>query len=220
MRYHAIVILLLASCGGEFSPHLGPEFETEANTETGGGNTNMTSSTSSSETTSAGTTGGAPGSTSGSSTGGGVTVGSTGSGGITSSGSTTNGTTGMEPDLPPELLVCDLNPEKECFFTQISVGGHSCGVTEDSDIVCWGSNLSGQGDAPPAQGFALVAAGVNHTCGLHPGGLIECWGSNQYGQLDSIPVGAFVQLEPGSDVEVAGREDPDVYPLRFHSSLL
>ena len=63
-------------------------------------------------------------------------------------------------------------------FTAVSVGnGHSCAIRESGAIQCWGSNTSGQSDAPAGR-FTAVAAGAHHTCAIRESGTIECWGSN------------------------------------------
>src|SRR5688572_11174473 len=80
----------------------------------------------------------------------------------------------------------------------ISAGGqHTCALSADGGIWCWGSNEKGQlGDGvltdslAPVQVSGLeknniiaVAAGGQHTCALSADGRIWCWGSNEKGQL-------------------------------------
>jgi len=87
----------------------------------------------------------------------------------------------------------------------LSAGGsHTCAITEDHKVWCWGDNAQGQlGDATfvdktsPVWIFAPVSqisAGRYHNCGVGPGGTVWCWGDNAYGQLghgvgpdDSVP---------------------------------
>ena len=80
--------------------------------------------------------------------------------------------------------------------TQVSAGGsHSCAVTSNGSVSCWGSNADGQlGDGsfrdhptltPVAGvgGAVQVTAGGHHSCALLTGGTVACWGDNRNGQL-------------------------------------
>ena len=75
--------------------------------------------------------------------------------------------------------------------------GHTCALTMNDGVKCWGYNGSGQlGDgstdnqATPVGVVGLtnvevtaIAAGYSHTCALTTDGGIKCWGLNSYGQL-------------------------------------
>ena len=73
---------------------------------------------------------------------------------------------------------------------------HTCAITSDGGVVCWGDNSSGQlgdGAAPrrnsPTQvvgltsGVIEISAGQSHTCALTSAGRVMCWGNNFYGEL-------------------------------------
>ena len=68
---------------------------------------------------------------------------------------------------------------------------HGCGLTEDHEVVCWGSDDAQQTDAPVGS-FSRVAAGPTslHTCALETvdsdsaaGAPITCWGLDAENQL-------------------------------------
>ncbi len=79
----------------------------------------------------------------------------------------------------------------------ISAGAsHSCAVTTDGGVKCWGYNSIGQlGDGTnttriiPIDVLGLssdvmaITVGLSHTCALTTGGGVKCWGSNSKGQL-------------------------------------
>lgn len=76
---------------------------------------------------------------------------------------------------------------------QLSLGvAHTCAVTQDNELYCWGSNdngqlgLSGSGIPSPtlvASSVGQVMAGANHTCYVGLLGDVRCTGNNGYGQL-------------------------------------
>ena len=87
-------------------------------------------------------------------------------------------------------------------FTQMSAGiAHTCGVTANHDLYCWGDDEYGQlgsydattfGTAQPAPQrvapavdveWSQVSAGTNHTCAISHDGEVYCWGDNTYAQL-------------------------------------
>ena len=74
---------------------------------------------------------------------------------------------------------------------------HTCAISGDDRIKCWGSNQLGQlgpgvtgdvhapGDDLALRGRAVaaLAAGDDHTCALLEDGAVKCWGRNDAGQL-------------------------------------
>lgn len=82
---------------------------------------------------------------------------------------------------------------------QISSGNlHSCAVTADDGVKCWGNNSSGQlgngnvdsgvdlSSATPIAGLSdivAVSAGGHHSCAISAQGALSCWGRNFSGEL-------------------------------------
>ena len=86
-------------------------------------------------------------------------------------------------------------------------GGHTCALTTQGAVLCWGQNEFGQlGDGTPtnrftpvqviglASGVRAISAGgsdiggAGHTCALNSANTVLCWGDNHQGQLgDGTP---------------------------------
>ncbi len=96
----------------------------------------------------------------------------------------------------------------------LSLGGdHSCLLTGQGGVECWGSNnLNQLGDgsynssAMPQEvtgldlGVLSVDAGRNHTCVVVKGGSVKCWGSNFGGQIGNGESGYQVTSPLPTDV--------------------
>ena len=100
-----------------------------------------------------------------------------------------NGTEG--PGSLTPIVVHDLDDAVE-----ITTGAfHSCALTTQQQVYCWGSNAIGQlGDgtntnrSEPVLVTGLgdvihIAGGYYHTCAVREDGSVWCWGGNQSGQL-------------------------------------
>ena len=102
------------------------------------------------------------------------------------------------PLLVALLATCSdaIAPVETLPFASISAGMfHTCGVTTNGRVYCWGRNQFGQlGDGTaddrtvptPVQTdflFDRVSAGMNHTCGVARDGAVFCWGGNFNGEL-------------------------------------
>ncbi len=88
------------------------------------------------------------------------------------------------------------------LLNAISLGlYHTCGITADGTLTCWGYDGYGQVSGPNGSSdtFTQVSAGGNHTCGLRTDGSLACWGNNDYGQVSGPngSVEAFTQISAG-----------------------
>ena len=82
-----------------------------------------------------------------------------------------------------------------------SWGGHTCALSSDGEVFCWGKGIDGQlgndtdssqnlpvkvvaetGSTDPLTGIIQIANGGKHTCALNLDGEVSCWGSGLYGQ--------------------------------------
>jgi alpha-tubulin suppressor-like RCC1 family protein len=103
-----------------------------------------------------------------------------------------------EPSAQPELT-CSTRPVAVVGglrFLQVSAGlWHTCGITTEHVMYCWGQNKEGQAGngyvdniGTPTQmvtdlRFREVSAGDDHTCAITVSDLAYCWGANDEGQL-------------------------------------
>jgi alpha-tubulin suppressor-like RCC1 family protein len=106
----------------------------------------------------------------------------------------------QSPSPPESQTALATTATTALAFDQVSAGiNHTCGITTDSQLYCWGLNFNGElGDGttttrlrPVAVGgalrFRLVSANVGigggHTCGITTDYRLYCWGYNAIGQL-------------------------------------
>lgn len=95
-------------------------------------------------------------------------------------------------------------------FIQLSSGHfHSCGVTLEEKILCWGG-VDRKDVYAPAGLFQQVTAGQFHTCGLTRDGEPRCWGEDHLTGATKPPPGTFVQLEAGVDFTCGLRPSAEV----------
>ncbi|WP_171049135.1 putative Ig domain-containing protein [Rhizobium sp. MHM7A] len=82
-------------------------------------------------------------------------------------------------------------------FTQVETGtAHSCGITVEGGVKCWGSGGVGQlgnskmvSSLTPVDvtgltsGVASISLGAYHSCAVTSNNLAKCWGMGEHGQL-------------------------------------
>ena len=115
---------------------------------------------------------------------------------------------------------------------------HTCGLSDDGDVHCWGGSWFGQlglgsvrqftGVLSPvrvaiSEPIVAVDASGRHSCALAVSGRIYCWGENRWGQLgnasrtsSALPVAVrgsetFVSVSVGHDDTCALNEDGLAY---------
>jgi len=87
-------------------------------------------------------------------------------------------------------------------FPQVSSGKwHSCGITTDSLVTCWGTNINDQTSVPSDLGpVSQVSAGGYFTCAIKVGGTLVCW--EKYGQSPAVVpggIGAVTDVSAGHE---------------------
>jgi hypothetical protein len=91
-------------------------------------------------------------------------------------------------------------------FKQISAGlYHTCGVTLDGNVDCWGYNPHGETADRAGGNWLEVSAGEGHTCALRSDGVADCWGDNDNGRATDR-TGPFTHLSAGGSHNCAIRQ--------------
>ncbi|TAH33182.1 hypothetical protein EYC59_05280 [Candidatus Saccharibacteria bacterium] len=120
--------------------------------------------------------------------------------GYNSQGQLGNGASGTTNNPNPTAVITS-GPMGSKVIVKVNGGdSHTCALSQDGDIFCWGGNIYGQiGDGSTTNRFTPaqvtnsgpggnktwvdVSAGYQHTCGLTSNGTAYCWGFNGHGQL-------------------------------------
>ena len=83
-------------------------------------------------------------------------------------------------------------------YAAVHVGfGHTCAITIDKSLACWGDNLSGQSEAPSGH-YTSVATVFATTCAIRIDGTIACWGAVNHPDLTNPPIGEYTDIAGGT----------------------
>jgi len=75
------------------------------------------------------------------------------------------------------------NGTRPYVWANISAGlFHTCGITTNKEVICFGDNRMLQSQAPTSRNFVHVSAGAYHSCAITTDGEVQCWGNSSYGQ--------------------------------------
>ncbi len=105
-------------------------------------------------------------------------------------------------DPIPVLTPLDISAEVTTSAVEISLGSrHSCLLTEDRKVYCWGDNAFGQlgtenDDGGPVSGLSNVdsiSVGQYHSCAHVSDIGVYCWGRNDFNQVDTSTIGIIRQ---------------------------
>ncbi len=107
-----------------------------------------------------------------------------------------------DPNVPQSTPLLSPNRARGAW-TKVAAGAyHTCAISKDRRMRCWGVNSSGElGDgttSPSTLGVEVgggaddwidVVAGSDHNCGRREAAGLYCWGDNRYGQIPNSDVG-------------------------------
>ena len=77
-------------------------------------------------------------------------------------------------------------------FTAVTAGGHTCGVSADATLWCWGTLARTPIGVSYPAGVTNIQAGFGQTCGLDAAGFAVCWSNEADGV--PAPVSSSVQF--------------------------
>jgi alpha-tubulin suppressor-like RCC1 family protein len=117
-------------------------------------------------------------------------------GGVKCWGSNAHGQLGDGTTTDSSVAVDVAGLQEGVVAISAGAGGHTCAVTAQGGVKCWGWNFFGQlGDGTRddsltpvdvvgmSNGVVNVSVGLDFTCALTEGGAVKCWGSNSGGAL-------------------------------------
>ena len=121
---------------------------------------------------------------------------------------------GEEPaasGIVSNLILDMVTPDPAGGYTAITAGSnHSCAITTDQKIACWGDNTYGQLHEPPGNHkYTAVSAGSGYTCGLRADQTIACWGLDDRGETEA-PTGRYTAVDTGINHSCGLRTDQTI----------
>ena len=83
---------------------------------------------------------------------------------------------------------CGLDPSGSEDIVQLALGDdHSCALSGDGAVSCWGRDDFGQSSPPDDLDVAqVIVAGGDHTCAILSDGSPHCWGRDDEEQIDGL----------------------------------
>ena len=103
-----------------------------------------------------------------------------------------------DPDLSTTEAAASA-PSPIASSSAIGAGAfHSCGVTPQGTLECWGCNVGGASTPPAGDGYVQVAAGRYHTRALRTDGSVGCFGYGGYGMTAPPAATSFSAVTSGA----------------------
>jgi len=90
-------------------------------------------------------------------------------------------------------------------------GGHSCALTPERMLECWGNSNASDVTIAPAGTYTQVSAGFYHSCALAVDASVACWGAGlggtDFGQVTPPTTGRYGQVSAGAGHSCAVKND-------------